>query len=184
MSTEVAAPSAAGSNEGWWIPLVMGILAILFGVLLLTNPAATSVWVAFVIGIWWMASGVMNLVSLFMDRTMWGLKLFSGILGLVAGFLVLESVGNNPLFTALGLATIYVFILGIQGIVIGVIDLVRAFQGGGWGIGIIGALSILFGIFLIMNPVIAGLTLPVVMGVLALVFGGMGVFAAFKLRKA
>lgn len=162
----------------------MGILAIVFGLLLLVSPAATSTWVAFLVGIWWLASGIMNLVSMFVDHSMWGWKLFAGILGIVAGVIVLDAVGDKPLLTTLGLASIYIFVLGIQGIIIGIIDIVKAFQGGGWGIGLIGVLSMLFGAFLMYNPFAGALALPFVFGILAIVLGAAAIFMAFRVRKA
>ncbi len=74
-------------------------------------------------------------------------------------------------------------VLGGIGIVIGILQLVDAFRGGGWGVGILGSISILLGILLIARPVIAGLTLPWVLGGL-LIFGGILAFvAAFGLRS-
>ena len=181
--TAVASGNPGGVNEAWWVPLVMGILAVLFGIMFLTQPAATAAWVALLVGFWWLASGVINLVSLFVDRTMWGWKLFSGILGLFAGLLVIDSVASKPVAAAVGLGTIYVFVLGIQGVIIGVIDLVKAFKGGGWGIGIIGVLSILFGLLLMSRPVIGALALPWVFGVLGIVFGIAAIVMAFRVRK-
>jgi uncharacterized membrane protein HdeD (DUF308 family) len=171
-------------REAWWVPLVMGIVAVIFGLLLLSHPGETAVWVTFLVGFWWLVSGVINIVALFFDRTMWGWKLFSGILGLLAGFLVLDRASSAPLLTAVGLGAIYVILLGIQGMIIGGIDLVKAFKGGGWGIGIIGVLSILFGLLLIFNPFAGALALPFVFGILALVLGGMAIFMSFRLRSA
>lgn len=181
--TAVASRDHGGVGDAWWIPLVMGIVAVLFGVLLLTHPKETAVWVTFLVGFWWLSGGVIQLVALFADRTMWGWKLASGILGLLAGFLVLDAASSTPLLAAVGLAAIYVIIIGIQGILIGVIDIIRAFQGGGWGIGIIGMLSILFGGLLLFNPLVGVVALPVVFGVLAVVFGGAAIVMGFKLRS-
>lgn len=169
--------------EFWWVPLVMGILAVLFGLLLLTHPAETSKWVAFLVGFYWLASGVINLVSLFTDRTMWGWKLFGGIIGVAAGLLVLDLMSSKPLLATVGLATAYVFVLGIQGVIIGGIELVKAFKGAGWGSGIIGVLSILFGFLLMFNPLAGAVALPVVFGILGIVFGGAAIFMAYKIRK-
>ncbi len=183
MADAVAAP--AGSNDtGWWVPLVMGIVAIVFGLLLFTNPAGTSIWIAWLVGIYWFIGGVMNLVSLFVDRTQWGWKLVLGLLGIFAGMVVISAMGKTPLLATVGLAAIYVFVLGIQGIVFGVIQIIQAFQGGGWGVGILGVVSILFGALLMANPVIAGLALPWVFGVFAVVGGIAGIVLAFKAKNA
>jgi uncharacterized membrane protein HdeD (DUF308 family) len=66
----------------------------------------------------------------------------------------------------------------------GVIQLIEAFRGGGWGPGIIGGLSILFGILLLSNSVAATLVLPWVMGVFMLVGGIFAIIMAFRLKGA
>lgn len=174
----------AASDSKWWVPLVMGIVSILFGLLLLSHPAETSVWIAWVIGVYWFIGGVMNLFMLFVDRTQWGWKLVLGILGIFAGLLVLDAMGNRPLLTTLGLASIYVWILGIQGIVYGIIQLIQAFQGGGWGLGALGVLSILFGGLLVANPLTGAVVLPWVFGILAIAGGIAATVVAFQLKKA
>jgi len=162
----------------------MGIVAIVFGLLLLSHPAETSIWVAWLIGIYWFISGIMNLVSLFIDRTQWGWKLVLGLLGIFAGMVVLDAMSKTPLLATVGLATIYVFVLGIQGIVFGVVQLIQAFQGGGWGVGILGGLSILFGIFLVKNPLPASLALPWVFAIFAIVGGIAAIVMAVKVKNA
>lgn len=53
--------------------------------------------------------------------------------------------------SAVAIPAILILLLGIQGAVMGIVSLVMAFKGGGWGAGILGALSIIFGIILIAN---------------------------------
>ena len=181
---DAVAASAGSDDTRWWVPLVMGIVAIVFGLLLFTNPAGTSIWVAWLVGIYWFIGGVMNLVSLFFDRTQWGWKLALGLLGIFAGMVVISAMGKTPLLATIGLAAIYVFILGIQGVVFGVIQMIQAFQGGGWGVGILGVVSIAFGALLMANPVIAGLTLPWVFGIFALAGGIAAIVMAFRVKNA
>jgi len=115
---------------------------------------------------------------------MWGWKLFAGVLGILAGMVVLDAMGSKPLVATIGLASIYVWILGIQGVIYGVIELVQAFKGGGWGMGILGTLSILFGAFLIGNAVQASLVLPWVFAIFAIAGGISAIVMAFRLKKA
>lgn len=98
---------------------------------------------------------------------MWGWKLFIGILGIIAGFVVLDHV----LLATFMVPTVAILVLGVEGIVMGVIYLIQAFQGAGWGAGILGVLTVsVFGIILVANPFIAALTLPWVLGIASIVF--------------
>jgi uncharacterized membrane protein HdeD (DUF308 family) len=53
--------------------------------------------------------------------------------------------------SAATIPSIIILLLGIQGIVTGIVGLIMAFKGGGWGAGILGALGIIFGIILVAN---------------------------------
>ena len=174
----------AAEDAQWWVPLVMGIVSVVFGLLLLSHPAETSIWVAWLVGIYWFIGGVVNLVMMFVDRTQWGWKLALGILGILAGVVVLDAMGQAPLMATIGLAAVYVWILGIQGIAYGLVQIIQAFQGGGWAAGILGAISMLFGFFLVANPLPASFALPVVFGVFAIAGGIATMVVAFQLKKA
>lgn len=180
----VATKYDTSGESAWWAPLVMGIIAILFGILLLAHPAESSIWVAWLIGIYWFIGGVMNLVLMFIDRTQWGWRLVIGLLGLFAGWMVMDAMSKAPLLATIGLAGVYVVVLGIEGIFYGILELVMAFKGAGWGTGILGAISILFGVLLLRTPILAGLALPWVFGVFAVVGGIAAIFMAFRLKNA
>lgn len=80
------------------------------------------------------------------------------------------------------LPTVMVIFMGISGLFIGVAGLIGAFKGGGWAAGILGALSMLFGLILLGSPFIAALTLPWIYGVLGIVGGFSAIFAALRQR--
>jgi len=184
VTASAEAPRSPAADSMWWVPLVMGIVAISLGALLLAHPAETSVWIAWLVGVYWFIGGIVKLCTLFIDRTMWGWKLFAGILGIFAGLVVLDAMGQRPLAATVGLATIYVFVLGIQGIIYGIIELVMAFKGAGWGVGILGCVSLLFGGFLLFNPFPASLALPFVFAVFAIVGGIAAIVMAFRFKNA
>jgi uncharacterized membrane protein HdeD (DUF308 family) len=179
----VAAPAPGSSAPPlvpWWLVLLQGIAAIIIGLMLLTNPAATTLVIVQVLGWYWLFTGVMNLVLIFVDNTMWGWKLVIGVLGIMAGVFVIK----HPIYSGILIPTTLVVVLGIEGLIIGVVDIVKAFKGGGWGIGFLGLFSILIGGMLLARPYMAALATPTVFGILGLVFGIGGIFAAFGLRKA
>jgi len=180
MTTEVSAETAVAAESAvpWWLVLLEGIFAIIIGILLLTNTAITTAILIQVLGIYWFIAGILNIVGIFIDHTAWGWKLFIGILGIIAGILVIQ----HPLWsTALVTATV-VIILGIEGIIIGVVNIVRAFRGAGLGVGVLGALSIVFGVILLANTLIAATTLPIVLGIFGIVGGILAIIMAFRMR--
>ncbi len=164
----------------WWLLLLGGILNIIVGILLLTSPAKTTIVLAWVLGFYWLIQGIFTLVAMFIDHSAWGWKLFMGILGILAGIVVMR----QPIVSALVLPMIFVLILGIQGLIVGIISLVLAFKGGGWGAGILGAISIFFGIILVANWAnlftVAAFIWAV--AVLALVGGVIQIIRAFQQR--
>jgi uncharacterized membrane protein HdeD (DUF308 family) len=166
----------------WWLILIGGVLNIVIGLLLLTSPAKTAVVLAFALGLYWLFQGIVTLVGMFMDHTAWGWKLFIGLLSVVAGFIVMRS----PLAGALTVTAVIILFLGIQGLVSGVLLLVLAFKGGGWGSGILGALSLIFGLVLIFNFTSPAMIVSLVWvaAIFALVGGIFQVFRSFQQRAA
>lgn len=179
MATSAYAAEASAARQYWWVPLVEGIAAIIVGILLLADPGIATAVIVQVLGWYWLITGIIGVVMIFVDSSLWGWKLFGGLLGVLAGAVII----NHPLWSTLLVPTTIVIILGIDGLLIGVVDIIKAFQGAGWGIAVIGVLSILFGIFLLSNAYVAALFVPWVFGVLAIVFGAAAVFMAFQLRK-
>jgi len=129
-------------------------------------------------GIYWLVGGIFKLISIFLDSSMWGWKLFAGILGILAGIVVLQ----HPLWSPFVVGSTLVIILGLQGTIYGGIGVSQAFKGAGWGAGILGAISIIFGIYLLANIGASTLVLPWVVGVLALVGGVSAIVMAFRLK--
>jgi uncharacterized membrane protein HdeD (DUF308 family) len=145
MTTE--AMSIETKQSPWWLILMGGILNIIIGILLLTAPVKTAYLLVVALGIYWIVSGIFTLIAMFMDHSAWGWKLFMGALSIIAGVVILR----YPLISTLTIPSILILILGIQGVIVGIVSLIMAFKGGGWGAGILGALSIIFGLILMAN---------------------------------
>ena len=163
----------------WWLVLLGGIAAIIIGWMLLQNPFRVANVLVWAIGLYWLITGILYLVSLIWDRTQWGWKLFGGIIGVLAGWFLIDA-GAIERLASFGFAVILV--LAIQGIIMGIMGLIAAFQGGGWGAGILGVISIIIGVVLLANPLIAAATLPMVVGIFAIVGGIFAIFGAFRMR--
>jgi len=163
----------------WWLVLIGGIAAIIIGIMLWNNPLKVANVLVWAIGLYWLITGVIYLVSLFWDRRQWGWKLFGGIIGIMAGWFLIDA-GAIERVASFGLAV--VLILALQGIIMGITGLIAAVQGGGWGAGILGIVSIIIGILLLGNMYAATLVLPTVISIFAVVGGIFAIVAAFKMR--
>src|SRR5258707_10613880 len=165
----------------WWVFLLQGFAGIILGLMLVTQPGATVVALTTVLGFYWLITGLLGLVQVFVDRsTPWIWSLLTGIVGILAGLFVLR----HPLIAALTVPTVLVIILGVQGLVMGVLEIIGGFKGGGIGSFILCAINILVGILLLGSPVAAALAVPIVFGVLLLIQGAGLIFLAFRVRAA
>ena len=166
-------------SDIWWVFLLQGFAGIIIGLMLITEPGATLVALTTVLGFYWLITGVLALVQVFVDRaTPWIWSLLAGLVGIVAGLFVLR----HPLVAALTVPTVLVIILGIQGLVIGAVQIIGGFKGGGIGPFILGAINVLVGILLLGSPVAAALAVPLVFGVLLLIQGAGLMILAFRVR--
>lgn len=168
------------SRLPWWFLLIEGIVAIIVGILLLMNPIRMSVLLVQVLAIYWLIKGIVSLVSIFVDHSAWGWKLFIGIVGIIAGYILVK----HPIGGTAVVAQAFVIVLGIQGIVIGIVELVQAFRGGGWGVGILGALTTIIGVWLLLNAWASARVLPWVLGILAIIGGIIAIVYAARFKRA
>ena len=163
----------------WWLVLLEGIVAAILGLFLLTAPGATLFVLIQVLGIFWLVGGLFRIISIFLESSLWGWKLVGGVLGILAGIVVLQ----HPLWSSVLVPAIYVIILGIQALISGGVSLVLAFSGGGWGAAILGALSVIFGLVLLFNVWIGVAVLPFILGAVGIVGGGAAIAVAFAMRS-
>ena len=86
------------------------------------------------------------------------------------------------MLAALTVPTALVIILGVEGLVMGVLEIIGGFKGGGIGSFVLGVINVLVGLLLLGSPVAAALAVPVVFGVLLLVQGVGLIIWAFRVR--
>jgi uncharacterized membrane protein HdeD (DUF308 family) len=184
--TASSATSIQTQQRPWWLTLIMGITAFLVGAILLWAPAKDKVetytLLVALLGIYWLISGIVGIVAMFIDRTAWGWKLFMGIVSIIAGGTILM----YPIAAAVALPRIFVLILGLWALFEGIILLFMAFKGGGWGAGILGVIEIIFGLILIgeYGSLGSGLLMIWVAALWGLIGGVIMVIQAFRQRKA
>lgn len=180
-TTSSQARTRSGLDRVWWILLIDGIATLVLGVLLLLNPAASAVALTLFLGVWLLIQGIMSFVHIFVeDNVPWYWNTLWGILGVASGILVMA----NPLIATVIAGTTIVFLIAFNAILMGIIALIRGFQGAGvWQI-VLGIINVAIGVYLMFNPLGAAVALPWVLGLFA-IFGGVSlVFMAFQARSA
>ena len=177
MATVVAA--RVDQSSIWWVFLLEGIAALIFGALLLTDPAATLLALSVFLGFYLLFIGVLELVRIFVDRSQpWYWSLIVGILGIIAGIVVL----NHPVLTAVALPTTVVIYLGVVSLVMGVAGIIGGFSGGGIGSFLLGIFSLIIGVLLLGSPLTTALAVPFVFGILLLIEGVALIIFAFRVK--
>jgi len=159
--------------------LVEGIVAALLGLILLVVPGASLFFLVLLLGIYLLIAGIFRIVGVFLDSSSWGWKLVAGILCLIAGFAVL----SNPLWSTTLASTWLIIFVGFLAMLQGAAGLVVAFQGGSWGMGVLSVLGILFGLFLVINPLMGVATLTFILAIFMLIGGVGAVVQGFRMRR-
>jgi len=179
-AASVASNEKPHDGTAWGIILLQGIFSVLIGVLFLLAPGMSTLVLVQVLGFYWLIVGVIDLVSMFINRRAWFLKLIAGLIGILAGLAIIQ----YPLWSAILIPTTIVIILGIQGIIFGIASIAMAFTGGGWGPGIIGLLSLILGVLLVSSPMSFAPTLITIFGIVSLIGGVSAIIYAFSSKKS
>ena len=174
MATLPVANAFAGK---WWVLLIRGILAVLFGVMAFALPGLTLVTLVTLYGVYALADGLTALWVGGSARA-WPLVL-AGILGVIVGVYAFI----YPRTTAV----VLLYIIAAWGIVRGVNDLITAYLlrkdlNDLSELVIAGAVSILFGVWLLVNPARGALAMVWLIGGYAIIFGLVTVVHALRLR--
>jgi uncharacterized membrane protein HdeD (DUF308 family) len=169
-----------GRNWGWVV--LRGVAAVLFGVLAFAWPGITLAALVIVWGAYALADGVLALVAAYRVRDQgkpfWSL-LIVGLLGIAAGIVTFIWPG----MTALVLLTF----IAAWAVVMGIFQIIAAFRlrkeiQNEWLLGLSGALSVLFGIVMFVQPGAGALAVIWLIGSFAIVFGVLLIWLGLRLR--
>lgn len=168
--------------RNWWLILLRGVLAILFGVLAFIWPGITLITLIFLYGAFAFADGILSIAAAIRGGSpvpRWWLALI-GAFGIAAG--VLTAVW--PQITAL---VLLLFIAG-WAIATGVLQIIGAIKlrdeiDDEWLLIASGVLSVAFGVLLALWPGAGALAMILVIGAFAILEGVLLVFFSLRLRK-
>ncbi len=185
-------PDVAAAAKGlWWLVLIRGIVAVLFGVLALLFPGAALVGLTIVFAVYAIVDGAVTIGQAIRVRPTskrWGWLLVQGILTLLAGI----AAAVFPILAGTLGALVLLWVIVFWSLVGGIAGIPAAHAMSGdsgrkvWSY-IASILSIVFGIALLIlviaAPFTAVLSLIWVVGAYAIVFGGLLIGLAITARS-
>ena len=172
----------------WWIPLIQGIAAILFGLYAFTQTGRTMAAILFMLGLYWVFNGIFSIIAAIRGNTeksrFW--QLIGGVLSIVAGGFAL----SHPLMAGVVSASLIGTIIGISAIISGITQMFagrEVMEGAGrdWSLGsfFLGLLNVIFGIIIIGAPALAFATFVRILALWVIIAGCGLLFAAFRIRS-
>ncbi len=177
-----AGPMLHALAENWWMFLVKGICAVVFGVLTFVWPGLTLVTLVLLYGVFALTDGVFAIAAAIKGGApapRWWLAVV-GAIGIGAGLFTLMQPGLTGLVLLMFIAA-WAIVTGAMEIV-GAIRLRKEIDDE-WFLITSGVLSVLFGFLLIVRPGMGALSLALAIGAFAIFFGALQVSFAMRLRS-
>jgi uncharacterized membrane protein HdeD (DUF308 family) len=163
-------------SSSWWVQLIRGLLAILFGIIAISWPGITLEILVILFGIYVFLFSILAVIFAVFTKEghkHWWPLLIEALVGIVVGFIVLA----NPSFAF----RVGILIIGVWAIITGIAELILS--GEDLLFLVIGLISILFGIILLIWSGIATLLLILLIGFYSIVFGIVLCVLSFQIRR-
>lgn len=170
-----------------WVPVLLkGILAVLLGILFLTNTAATLLIIVMLLGAYWLIDGIFTLITSFQAKEhdkswMWGILV--GILSILAGLVVFLRPVLSTIFTT----TFLVYFVGFMILISGISSIATGFRlrkTSGESVMIFGGiLAVLLGLLLLFHPTLSLVMLVSMLGIFSFVGGVILIILSLRMRK-
>jgi uncharacterized membrane protein HdeD (DUF308 family) len=169
--------------RNWWVFLLRGILAVVFGIAALFFPEAAFLSLVLVFGAFALVDGIFAVIAAVtgtVKTESWWWLLLEGVFGILIGLLTLV----QPV--AMGQA--WILLIAAWAFVTGILEIFTAIKlrkviEGEFLMILSGIFSVLFGILAFIYPQSGAFAIGLIMGIYALMFGITLLMFAFRLRK-
>ena len=170
--------------DNWWLLLLRGIAAIAFGVLAFFWPGLTLVTLTWLWGAYALSDGIIAIWAAFNATggdagPRWWLGL-SGVVSIIAGGMAFYYTGMTTLVLLMFIASWAIIIGAVQ---IWAAIALRKVLEREWLLILSGVLSIAFGVILFAQPGTGALAVVWTIAWYAMVFGGLYIALAFRLKQ-
>jgi uncharacterized membrane protein HdeD (DUF308 family) len=168
--------------RNWWMWLIRGAVAILFGILAFWLPGDTLVVIGLLFGAYALVDGVFATLATIRaveEHQRWWPLMLEGIVGLLIAAITFFDVGITLLALYFTIAA-WAFVTGVLEIVAAI--QLRSHMANEFWLIIGGVASILFGVLMLCFPLAGALTLVWLIGAYAIVFGILMIAFSLRLR--
>jgi uncharacterized membrane protein HdeD (DUF308 family) len=170
-------------SRNWWALALRGVLAIVFGIIAFLWPNITVVSLVWLFGAYALADGILAIAAAWRASAggqHWGELFVEGLLGIVVALIAFF----RPDITAL----VAVYLVAAWAVITGVMEIVEAVRlrqviDNEWTLGLMGVVSVLFGILLFYRPGAGVLAWVWVIAAYAILFGILLLVLAFRVRN-
>ena len=166
----------------WWVLLLRGVLAILFGIAAYAWPGMTLATLVTLFGAFAFVDGIFNVFHAFSGRKedeRWWVLLLEGLLGIAFGVITFQA----PEITA----TVLILYIAFWAMATGVLRIILAVRlrkeiEGEWWMALAGLAGIVFGVLMVARPGAGALALLWLVAIWAIVGGVFLVILSFKVK--
>jgi uncharacterized membrane protein HdeD (DUF308 family) len=171
-------------SKNWWVLVLRGVCAVLFGVMTFLWPAISIAVLVLMWGAYAFADGILSIVGSFKGGREAGFPwwlLITGIVGVAAGIFTFV----NPVTTGFAL----LLLIAAFSIVRGVMEIAAAIRlrheiEHEWLLAIAGIMSVVFGVFIAIFPGAGALAVVLWIAVIAVAIGVLEITAGLRLKGA
>ncbi len=181
--TEIIETKSGKISHIWWLTLLIGIIYIIIGVIMVSNPIHSFYTICKIAGIPLVISGIYETyltISNYKKLDLKGWLVFSGLIDIAIGLILIlkPQIILIPVTLLISALLIYQSVLLIR----------KAFkqkathpEGWKWILGL-GVILIIISIMLIVKPEIVGAALAIWLGIIFAVFGVYRIYLFFKAK--
>lgn len=167
--------------HNWWAIGIRGVLGILFGLIAFTMPAAAMLSIVLLFSAYMLVDGAFAIIAAVQaarSQERRGLLVLEGVVDIAAGVIAFVWPGITVI-TFVALVATWALLSG--GLILAAAFRLKA-DHGRWWLALGGVVSLVYGVLLIIAPIIGAVVLTWWIGAYALIFGVALLVLAFRLR--
>lgn len=184
---DVTQIKAEWSRRKWWEKVVIGVVAVIFGIVAFAWPDMTLYTITVLFGAFALVIGIVSILAGMAGKDLGNARtvfIIQGILGIIIGIIVMAWPGLSLLFVA--------YLIGFWAIMFGMFEIVAAAAApqdampSGMSKGLLalsGIISLIFGFIIVIFPGEGVLAILWIIAAFAIVLGIINIFIGFQERK-